>query len=115
MGSGSARVARGELCGGSIVEESGQGPVDAGEVAGEQQRPGGGVGVAPVGRPLEEAAEVDEVFFDRGASQRFAGAGAQPGLEGLNVVALEFGAAVDVGVVGGEPGAGRLADVARCV
>ena len=49
------------------------------------------------------------MFFDRGASQRFAGAGAgagaQPGLEGLNVVALEFGAAVDVGVVGGEPGA----------
>ena len=106
VGFGSGRSAELGCCG--VVEEPGQGPVDARQVTGEQQRSGRRVRVAPVRAAFEEAAEIDQLFFDRGARQRFAGAGAgggrDPDLEVLDVVAFELGARADPGMALGQPG-----------
>ena len=89
-----------------VVEEPGQGPVDAGQVSGEQQRSGRRVRVADACAAFEEAAEIDQMFFDRGARQRFAGAGAgggrDPDLEVFDVVAFELGARADPAMVLGQ-------------
>ena len=106
VGFGSGRSGEFGCCG--VVEEPGQGPVDAGQVSGEQQRSGRRVRVAPVRGAFEEAAEIDQLFFDGGARQGFAGAGAgggrDPDLEVLDVVAFELRARADPAMVLGQPG-----------
>ena len=106
VGFGSGRSGEFGCC--AVVEEPGQGPVDAGQVSSEQQRSGRRVRVAPVSAAFEEAAEIDQLFLDGGARQGFAGAGAgggrDPDLEVLDVVALELGARADPAMVLGQPG-----------
>ena len=103
-----------ELGGRGVVEKPWEGLVDDREVAGEHERPLGRVGVAPVGDPVEEAVQVDEAVLDADAVQRLARAqpvlGGEPGLEVLDVAAFKIGAAGDLRVVVGEPGA-ELAQV----
>jgi hypothetical protein len=48
-----------QLGGGRVVEEPRQGTVDDGQVGVEDQRPGRGVGVAPLGDAGKEASQVD--------------------------------------------------------
>src|SRR6266540_1198224 len=97
-----------------VVEEPRQGFVDDGKVPSEDERALRGVGVAPLGDPVEEAVQVDEPVLDADAVQRLAGVaavlGREPGLVALDVVALEVRAAAHVGVGLGEPGA-ELAQV----
>ena len=98
-----------EFRGGGIVEEPWEGPIDAGKVTHEKQRSGRGIGIAPEGDPIEETAEVDELFLDRGARQRLAGPcrwmDRDPRFELFDVVTFELRAAGDVRVVFGDPGA----------
>jgi len=93
-------------CGG-VVEEPWQRLVGDGQVTDEDQRPGGGVVVAPVGDPVEEAVQVDQRVFDADPVQGLAGAtgrlGQQVLLERFDVGPVEVGAAGDLGMGGGQP------------
>jgi hypothetical protein len=80
-----------------------------GRTPGEHERPLRWVGVAPVGDPVEEVMQVDESVLDADPIQPLSSSqsvlGGKPGLEVLDVVAFEIGAAGDLRVVVSEPGA----------
>ena len=97
-----------QLGGGGVVEEPRQRLVDDRQVTGEHQCPGG-IRVAPLGDSGEKAVQVDQRVLDADAVERFAGTRrgvrGQPRLERLDVFAPQVGAAGDVGVGIGQPGA----------
>ncbi len=98
----------GERC---VIEEAGQGCVAQGQVAVEDQHPGGDIVTVPFGETFEAGAEPTEVFGQAGL-----GEGAPPGrgpscevqFVVLDVTAVEIGDACDLGGVDTKP-AGELA------
>lgn len=80
--------------GGGVVEEPGQWPVLDRDVAGEDRRPGRGVGVAPLGEAVEEVAQHHEGVADAAIGQVVGvvgGTAAQVGFERLDVAAFDVG------------------------
>jgi hypothetical protein len=87
-----------ELGGGRVIQEARQRLVHQRQVAHEDERPLRRARVAPLGDPLEEAAQVDEPVLDADPAERpAAGArprgGVKPGLVVLDVLATQRGAA----------------------